>query len=84
MMLFEEHKLSCIIVKVKIILEEPYNNHLTVMGADLLDSEPKLEGLKKFVNIMKENEVCNILDVKYTTRELTEHDNPKTYGVTVH
>jgi hypothetical protein len=49
-----------------------------------MDSEPKLDGLKTFVDDLTDKGDFHILDVKYRCREFTENDSPKNYGATIH
>ena len=72
------------IVEVKVFVHDFITNNLMVLGCNLMDCEPKLEGLHTFVTDLDNEDTWKILDVKYKTRDMTIDDNPKKYGVTIH
>jgi hypothetical protein len=72
------------IVEVKVFYVDHITNEMSIMGCNIMDCEPKLNGLKSFVDDLSDKGDLHILDVKYRCRKFTENDSPKTYGATIH
>ena len=72
------------IVEVKVFYVDHMTNEMSILGCNIMDSEPKLDGLKTFVDDLTDKGDFHILDVKYRCREFTENDSPKNYGATIH
>lgn len=72
------------IVEVKVFFQDFMGSEIMVLGCNLMDTEPQLDNLKRFVDDLEDKGDCNILKVKYKTRDFTKDDCPKKYGATIH
>ena len=65
------------IVEVKVFFQDFMGSEIMVLGCNLMDTEPQLDNLKRFVDDLEDKGDCNILKVKYKTRDFTKDDCTK-------